>query len=264
MAEPLAPAQFTRRDAGRIAVAAIAGALIAGGVTFAFDAPIREAIQSFKIHRDLKRELEMLQQFGGTASMVIVGAVIGLVQPWRFRRMLDWLLAAGIGWVVFGAMKITTGRLRPRVPHEGSSWIGPTGSFHVGEVGEGVKLPSVTVDAFHPYQFWRTGVYESLSMPSTHTTHAAIAAAFLVGLYPRLRWLVVPWIIVVGFGRVHFGSHWPSDVVVGGILGWGLGAIVCRSSAGVRLVDWVWKTIVDRNATPALPKLEEAEWTHPR
>jgi len=133
------------------------------------------------------------------------------------------------------------------------------GTFHIGTVGDGAKLPAISLDAFHPYQFWRAGVYESLSMPSTHTTHAAIAAAFLVGFCPRLRWLVVPWICVVGFGRVHFGAHWPSDVVVGGILGWGVGAIVCWSSAGVRLVDWVWKTIVDRNATPALSRLEEAE-----
>lgn len=240
------------RSAGATILRAIVGAAVLGGITWAFDAPIRDAIRAIPFGGDVKRELEMLQQFGGVASMVIAGAVIGLVQPWRFRRMLDWLMTAGIGWAVFAAMKVATGRVRPRIEHEGSSWVGPLGHF----------APEPGAPAVRPIEFWHSEVYASLSMPSTHTTHAAIAAAFLVGMYPRLRWLVVPWVVVVGFGRVWFGAHWPSDVVVGAILGWALGTVVCRGSWGVRAIDWVWVRMIDRKATPALGGLEAAEREH--
>ncbi len=230
----------------------IALAVFAGGAAWAVDEPIRAVIRSIRLGGDVKRELEMLQQFGGVASMVLIGAAIGLLQPWRFRRMLDWLLAAGLWWVALSVIKVASGRLRPRIEHEGSSWIGPLGHF----------APEPGAPMVRPIEFWRSGVYESLSMPSTHTSHAAIAAAFLIGLYPRLRWMLVPWVVVVGFGRVFVGAHWPSDVVVGGILGWGLGTIACRGSWGVRLVDWVWVTCVDRNARPALWRLEAEERDH--
>ena len=227
---------------------ALAGAA-AGGLVMAVDEPIRDAVRSIPMGGDVKRELEMLQQFGGFASIVVVGAIIGLLQRWRFRRMLDWGLAAGLGWIVFGVMKVATGRLRPRIDHEGGSWIGPAGVFIEPKSGATV----------HPYEFWREGVYASMSMPSTHTTHAAIAAAFLATMYPPLRWMAVPMIGLVGFSRVYFGSHWPSDVVVGACLGWAWGMVVCQRSWGVRLVDWIWRRAVDRHAEPALPGLVERE-----
>jgi membrane-associated phospholipid phosphatase len=242
-----------RRTVWAVVRVALAGALVFGGLAAVFDGPIRDAIRAIPFGKDVKRELEMAQQFGGVASMIIAGAVIALLQPWRVRRLLDWILAAGLGWFVFGAIKIATGRLRPRiVDDQWASWIGPMGTFTERRSGADVR----------PIEFWIDGVYASLAMPSTHTTHAAIAAAFLAGMYPRLRWLVVPWIGVVALGRVWFDAHWPSDVLVGGFLGWALGTVVCRGSWGVRLIDWMWKSVVDRSAVPALGKLVAAEREH--
>lgn len=224
----------------------VTAALVLGVAVLLLDTPIRDAIRSLPIGGDVKREFESLQQFGGLTSIAIVAAVIALLQPSRLRRVLDWLAAVALGSLVFNAMKVATGRLRPRVTTE-EAWIGPLGEFDAGH------------GTVHPYEFWKPDVFASLSMPSTHTTHAAIAGVFLAHLYPPLRYLVWPWVALVALARVYFGSHWPSDVVVGACLGLALGSLVIHRYWGVRALDWVWGRVVDRKATPAFPASRRAD-----
>jgi membrane-associated phospholipid phosphatase len=61
------------------------------------------------------------------------------------------------------------------------------------------------------------------SMPSGHTAAAFYTAASLSFWHPRW-YVVVPaftWASLVGYGRIYQGVHYPSDVLVGALLGSG-------------------------------------------
>jgi membrane-associated phospholipid phosphatase len=220
----------------------VVGALGAA-VLIPFDWPVRDAIKSVPLGGDVKRELEMLQQFGGVSVLLLVIIIIALLDRARVRRVLDWLLAMGLGILLFNAMKIATGRHRPDVGLD-TVWIGPLGRYDFTGAGHLAR----------PIEFWKTGVFDNLSFPSTHTTHAAIAAVFLAALYPPLRWIVWPLVAITALMRVYVGAHWPSDVLVGACLGYALGHLIIDRYWGVRLLDWIWVKLVDRTATPAFPE----------
>jgi undecaprenyl-diphosphatase len=72
-------------------------------------------------------------------------------------------------------------------------------------------------------------------MPSSHTLFAAALSVFLTALYPSIRVLVFALAVVVGLGRVLFDAHWPTDVIVGGAMGWAIASWVVHNRRGVRL-----------------------------
>jgi len=74
----------------------------------------------------------------------------------------------------------------------------------------------------------------SASMPSSHTAtwFAGMLIAFL--FYRRTIWFMLPLAITMAFSRVYVGAHFPSDVVVGTLLGLGYAA------AGLVLAQWLW------------------------
>ena len=225
------------------------GAVVAAALV-PIDGPLTRAVRAVPLPGDVRRELELLQQFGSPTIIALAFLFMLCLDPGRARRVLDWLLAAGIGLLVFNAMKGFIGRLRPD-PSGGDplAFLGPAGLF--------------TTDAGAPpgpaWHVWDNAVLKALSMPSTHTTHAAIAAAFLACVYPRLRRLVIGWAVLVAFARVRLGAHWPSDVALGAGLGWALGWLVTTRWWGVRGLDWVWVTLVDRRAEPMFPRMIRRE-----
>jgi undecaprenyl-diphosphatase len=64
---------------------------------------------------------------------------------------------------------------------------------------------------------------QNYSFPSTHATVAFALAYVLSREEPRLRVLFYLLAIAIGFSRMYLGVHYPSDVVAGAILGWGIG-----------------------------------------
>lgn len=191
---------------------------------------------------DLWQELRAFQQYGQGGSIVLGVVLIWLLDPARRRRLLDWGAAALVVWAVVFPMKTLIGRPRPRLndPY-GFLWPwgtwdfgGDVGQRHAWEVGAGISS-----------DLW--------SMPSSHAAFAAVMSVFLIALYPRLRWFGVFIVGLVGAGRVLFGAHYLSDVLIGAALAWLLATLAVGGFWGVRGLDWVWLRLVDRKASPAWP-----------
>jgi membrane-associated phospholipid phosphatase len=85
---------------------------------------------------------------------------------------------------------------------------------------------------YHPFT-WRS---EFASLPSGHSTTAA-AAAFAIGaMWPRTRWVMWLYALIIMFSRVVVLAHHPSDVVAGALVGTVGAALVRRWFAARHLV----------------------------
>ena len=213
----------------------------AAALALPVDPVVSGALRAIPLRGDLARELQAIQQFGGFTITAILCIALALLDARRTRRLLDWALAAGATLLLVYALNVLIGRPRPGLsaPYV---FLGPVREFPVTRGGG-----ETTQEAA-----WRSG-YALLSMPSRHAALAAVSAAFLGMMYPRLRWLLATLATIVGVMRVVTGAHYPSDV----ILGWTIGALLTVACArgywGVRLLDWIWLRFVDRSATPAYP-----------
>lgn len=60
---------------------------------------------------------------------------------------------------------------------------------------------------------------DQFSFPSGHTMHAVAFSIIVVAYFPALIWLVLPFTILVALSRPVLGLHYPSDVMVGALIG---------------------------------------------
>ncbi len=76
--------------------------------------------------------------------------------------------------------------------------------------------------------------YPVASFPSGHATTAFAAAVLLSLWYPRGAGIFVGLALVVGLSRVVLGSHFPSDVLAGAVLGSATALVACRLLPALR------------------------------
>lgn len=87
--------------------------------------------------------------------------------------------------------------------------------------------PYVTHPSIQPLS-----VEGSYSMPSAHTSSAFATATSLSMAYPKW-YVVVPsfvWASSVGYSRMHLGVHYPSDVLVGALVGSGSAVLMYKAN----------------------------------
>ncbi|MDN4502170.1 phosphatase PAP2 family protein [Alteromonadaceae bacterium BrNp21-10] len=60
---------------------------------------------------------------------------------------------------------------------------------------------------------------DKFSLPSGHTAAAFLMASLLAHYYPSIALLVYAWAAIIGLSRILLGVHYPSDIVVGALLG---------------------------------------------
>ncbi len=60
------------------------------------------------------------------------------------------------------------------------------------------------------------------SFPSAHATFAFMMATLLAGRFPRYRVIFFIGAALIGWTRIYLGLHYPTDVVAGGLLGYGI------------------------------------------
>jgi len=192
-----------------------------------FDGPIgsRAAALKPRLGGDLRRELELLQQYGDLATLILAGVIIALLDRANRRYLWDLAVAAAFTSMVVVALKMLIGRPRPEFA-DPLYFIGPLGSYPI-DAKVGIR---------HAWEFW-AGISSKLwSMPSSHTAAAVVLSVFLTSLYPRIKPFAIAMPVVVGLCRVLFTAHYPSDVVVGAMVGLAAARPAIEHSWGCRLI----------------------------
>jgi len=60
------------------------------------------------------------------------------------------------------------------------------------------------------------------SFPSGHTMHAVCFTTIVLWYFPEFALLLVPFTLLVALSRMVLGLHYPSDVIIGASLGFGI------------------------------------------
>jgi undecaprenyl-diphosphatase len=100
--------------------------------------------------------------------------------------------------------------------------------LHMGFVGAVCtccyKMVKHTTVRHRPYEvnplvLAGAAVLDRFSFPSGHTLHAVAFSLVACSHYPELGMLLWPFTLLTALSRVALGLHYPSDVIVGGVLG---------------------------------------------
>lgn len=111
-----------------------------------------------------------------------------------FIVVLKMMLAGVVGLLIYKKLKKRTRRQRPCRRHAG------------------INDPVRPLDEY--------------SFPSGHTLHAVGFTAVAGAHYPVLLWLFAPLTVLIAMSRLVLGLHYPSDVIVGALIGWSVAVLV--------------------------------------
>lgn len=74
------------------------------------------------------------------------------------------------------------------------------------------------------------------SFPSGHTLHAVLFTMIAISHAPNLAFVLLPFTLLIAASRVVLGLHYPSDVIVGALIGWAIAKI----SGFIPQMAYVW------------------------
>ncbi len=142
-------------------------------------------------HRDVQRFFAVVSRLGNGVFWYAMMAVL----PFTYgdagmASALHMALVGLIGVLLYRAMKGHINRERPFVNHPQ------------------IRLGAMPLDRF--------------SFPSGHTLHAVAFTIVAVSHHPSLAIVLVPFAVLVAASRMVLGLHYPSDVVMGALVGAGL------------------------------------------
>lgn len=146
----------------------------------------------------LRRLFMAVSRLGDWPAYVIVGvACAALLEDAGLAFIVQMLLTAGTGIAAYKGLKHRLVRERPYITHNG------------------IEAGTAPLDRY--------------SFPSGHTMHAVSFAILFTAQVPVMIWIMAPFAVLVAASRVVLGLHYPTDVLVGGILG----ALLAWSSLSV-------------------------------
>ncbi|MGH7164344.1 MAG: phosphatase PAP2 family protein [Nitrospiraceae bacterium] len=211
------PSRAASRDASRIThhVSAVLSCAVIGAGFWGLwqvDLPLTRFLRSvhlpwLELVGDIGNRLGSGWILAGISGMLLAIG-LALKQPVIRRAGLEGLIAHGAVALVVQGLKHLIGRPRPRMMHGNGFQLGP--SLDSG------------LDSF----------------PSGHVTASFAIAAVLARHFPGLAWLVYGAAGLVAVSRVVRGSHFPTDVAGGMVLGVLVGSLVANFQRG-----W-WSSLV--------------------
>lgn len=72
----------------------------------------------------------------------------------------------------------------------------------------------------------RSQPLDRYSFPSGHTLHAVLFTTIATAWFPSLAFALIPLTGLIALSRLVLGLHYPTDVIVGAFIGWGLAQYV--------------------------------------
>ncbi|MEN1729332.1 MAG: phosphatase PAP2 family protein [Pseudomonadota bacterium] len=76
--------------------------------------------------------------------------------------------------------------------------------------------------ASHPSILCAAAPLDQYSFPSGHTLHAVLFGTLILSAFPGLLPILLPFVALIALSRVILGLHYPSDVFVGGVIGFSI------------------------------------------
>jgi len=178
-----------------MAVGSALALLFVGLGVFWFDKSVFLLMRNF--NTPIWRGFEIVFSFAAWLALsALVFAVAFIVDKFKLKSKLT-----NVALYVFGAvvgaggvaaiLRVVLGRMRP------------------------VFFLALDKTGFYPGNFeWAFN-----SMPSGHAT-ASFAALVMIGLFfPKWKWATWTLAIIIGISRICIGAHWPSDVLLGALIG---------------------------------------------
>jgi undecaprenyl-diphosphatase len=138
--------------------------------------------------RAIRALFRTVSRLGDGAIWYVLMALMPLLRPDRGLLVpAQMLLTGGIGLALYKLLKKKLVRERP----------------FIGLIGIECVMPPL----------------DRYSFPSGHTLHAVLFTVLAVSQVPALAAVLVPFALLVAMSRVVLGLHYPSDVLVGALLG---------------------------------------------
>ena len=84
------------------------------------------------------------------------------------------------------------------------------------------------------------------SMPSNHAANISAIAVVLSYFYDKMKIPLYSLAVIIAFSRVYVGVHYPADVLVGGVIGYGIAWLILTLWVILKMRElkrgqtWVW------------------------
>lgn len=145
-------------------------------------------LNHFSHQQMVARFFKLISRLGDGTFWCVMLAVVWLSQGFAYTPQILYItVAGGFGTLIYKLLKHKTTRPRP---------------YQVYQV---IVLGERPLDHF--------------SFPSGHTLHAVMATTVLGYIQPMLLMIMLPFTLLVALSRMILGLHYPSDVMVGALLG---------------------------------------------
>lgn len=156
------------------------------------------------------------------SSAVIIFFLLTILFLWKEKKR-KWILplwfTIGLSVVISFLLKFTVQRLRP---------------FQL----DIISLLPILEKASH--SIW------NFSFPSFHTMLTFGVFPFLSKEYPKFKYIWIIFAGLIAFSRIYFGLHFLSDVIVGGVIGYLLGATIINIEEENKFFEKIYKKILKR------------------